>query len=279
MRQDGVTTNEIMAIGLDLAGMTDIPGDSAIYVPGTGLRRLLVGIDIGAAELLLARQLGLDGALAHHPAGGAAMLNFPKTLYRQIELLVSNGVPADEAKQVVQPLIARSLLRAQASNHDHVPSVARLLAMPFLNVHLPLDEYGRGVMDRAIGDHLGGLGREAMVGDVVNALLSIPKIGAAPTRVMVPVGRLDHPAGRVVVFHGVGTNGGFAAARSLFEHGVGTVVYIHLAPEEADRLRALKAPSGNVVVSGHIASDMIGVNRLITELEGRGVEVTRMSGA
>jgi len=275
---DGISTDEIMQIALDLVGAAAVPADSAIYVPGTGLKRVMLGIDIGAAELLLARQLGVDGAIAHHPAGGSAVLDFPKVLVRGVELMIAAGVPEEIARQTLQPAVARAMLRAQATNHDHAPSIARLLGLPFMNVHLPLDEFGRRAMDEAIRTHLAGLGREPLVGDVVSALRTIPEIRDAATRVMVPVGRLDAPAGRVAVFHGAGTNGGSPVAQTLFAHGVGTVVYIHLAPEEADRLRALPAPSGSVVVSGHISSDLIGVNRFVRTLEECGVEVVRMSG-
>jgi hypothetical protein len=278
MMDGGISTDEIMRIALDLVGETVVPSDSAIYVPGARLKRVMIGIDVGAAELLLARQLGVDAAIAHHPAGGSAVLDFPKVLIRGVALMIEAGAPEEIARQAVQPAIARAMLRAQAANHDHAPSVARLLGLPFMNIHLPLDEYGRRVMDETIRHHVGGLGREPLVGDVVAALRTIPEIGDAQTRVMVPVGRLDGPAGRVVVFHGAGTNGGFAVAQTLFAYGVGTVVYIHLAPEEAERLRALPAPSGNVVVSGHIASDLIGVKRFARALEERGVEVVRMSG-
>lgn len=278
MDSPGLTTDEIMAIGMAMAGMSRIPDDSAIYVEGSGLRRVMMGVDIGGAELLLARQLGVDGVIAHHPAGGAATLRFPRVLGRQVELMVEAGVPAEAARNVVQPAITRGMLRAQTANFDHTPSVARLLDMPFLNVHLPLDEVGRRIMVEAIARHTGNLGREPTVSDIVDALVTIPEIRDAPTGVMVPVGRLDWPAGRVTVFHGAGTNGGFPVAQALAATGIGTVVYIHVAPEEADRLRALSIDNFSLVVSGHIASDLIGINRFVAELEGRGVEVVRMSG-
>jgi hypothetical protein len=216
--------------------------------------------------------------IAHHPAGGSATLDFAKVLVRGVELMVEGGVPEEIARQTLQPSIARAMLRAQTANFDHAPSIARLLNLPFMNVHLPLDEYGRQIMGAAIATHLGGLGREALVGDVVSALRTIPEIRDAQTRVMVPVGRLDNAAGRVVVFHGAGTNGGATVAQSLFAYGVGTVVYIHIAPEEAERLRAAPAPTGNVIISGHISSDLIGINKFVDLLKGRGVEVIPMSG-
>ena len=275
-----LTTTDLARVALNLAGMADLPGDSAIYVPGTDLARVMMGVDIGTAELMLARQLGVDGVIAHHPAGGNAHLHYPWVLTTQIDFLIRAGVPAEVAEQVIRPKIWAAELTAQTRNFDHVPSVARLLAMPFLNVHLPLDEYGRRVMVDAIDGHLASIrsGREPLVRDVVAGLRTIPELRDAETDITVAVGDVDSVAGRVFVFHGAGTNGGFAAAKAMWDAGVGTVVYIHLAPSDAEQLRALNRAGRNVVVSGHIASDMIGINRYVSGLEQRGLEVVRMSG-
>lgn len=272
----GLSTAEMMDTALDLAGMHHIPADSAIYVEGTELKRVMFGIDIGTAELLLARQLGCDGVIAHHPAGGTATLNFPEVLTRQVELMVEHGVPATTARDAIQPLLTRSILRAQTANSDHVPSVARLLEMPFLNVHLPLDEIGRRIMVSTIEQHVESLRHEPQVQDAINALLTLPEFANAPTRIMVPVGAVDNPLGKLAVVHGAGTNGGHAVARACFAHGVDTVLYIHISPEEAERLR--RDGQGNLIVSGHIASDLLGINQFVSALESRGVEIVRMSG-
>lgn len=272
----GLSTQELVDIALDLAGMRELPADSAVYVPGTSLRKVLFGIDIGPAELAIARQLGCDGVIAHHPAGGSATLRFPDVLTRHVELMVAHGVPRDVAREAIRPLVSRALLRAQAANFDHVPSFARLLGIPFLNIHLPLDEVGRRIMVEAIDQYVDGLGREPLVQDVIDALHTLPEFAHAQTQVMVPVGAVDRPAGRIAVVHGAGTNGGASVARAYFSHGVSTVVYIHIAPEEVERLRAVD--SGNLVVTGHIAADLVGINRYVSELEARGIEVVRASG-
>ena len=64
-----MNTTELLQVALDLVGFDAIPEDSAIYVPGAEVRRVLFGLDIGTAELLLARQLGYDAVIAHHPVG------------------------------------------------------------------------------------------------------------------------------------------------------------------------------------------------------------------
>ncbi|MCM8747649.1 hypothetical protein NET02_00655 [Thermomicrobiaceae bacterium CFH 74404] len=272
----GLSTDELMQVALEMAGMSRPPADSAIYVPGDSLRRVLFGIDIGPAELLIARELGCDGVVAHHPAGGSATLRFPEVLTRHVELMVEHGVPREVAREAIKPLVSRSILRSQAANYDHAPSFARLLRMPFLNIHLPLDEIGRRLMVEAIERHTSQLGREPLVQDVIDALLTLPEFAGAPTRIMVPVGAVDRTAGKVAVVHGAGTNGGAAVAKAYFAHGVPTVVYIHVAPEEVERLRA--ESDGNLIVAGHIAADLVGINRYVGELEARGLEVIRASG-
>ncbi|HUZ01250.1 MAG TPA: hypothetical protein VMU89_12945 [Thermomicrobiaceae bacterium] len=272
----GLSTAEIVNLAVELAGARHLAADSAVYVEGTDLQRVMMGVDIGSGDLLLARQLGVDGVIAHHPAGGTATLNFPEVLTRHVELMVEHGVPATAARDAIQGMMTRALLRAQAANFDHVPSVARLLGLPFLNLHLPLDEVGRRVMEDTVREAVEPLGEDARVQHAIDALMTLPEFANAPTRIMVPVGAVDQPLGKFAVVHGAGGNGGYPVARAYFEHGTRTVLYIHVAPEEAERLR--HEGGGNLIVSGHIASDLVGINRFVAALEERGLEVLRMSG-
>jgi putative NIF3 family GTP cyclohydrolase 1 type 2 len=272
----GLSTKQIVDLALDEAGATSLAADSAVFVSGENLSKVMFGIDIATAELMLARDLGCDGVIAHHPPGGSARLKFPKVLFRHVELMVEHGVPAEEAKKAVDPLISRSILAAQASNFDHTPSVARLLEMPFLNLHLPLDEIGRRIMVDTISKHIESLGQEPKVSDAIDALYSLPEFAEAPTRIMLPAGEMDEPLGRYAVVHGAGTNGGFNIAKCYHDHGIDTVIYIHIAPDQAERLD--KETSVNLIVTGHIAADLIGINVMVNKLEEAGVEVVRMSG-
>jgi len=58
-----MNTHDLMALALDMAGMQEMPLDSAIYVSGEDIRRVLIGIDIGAGE----RALSMAKTLGHHP--------------------------------------------------------------------------------------------------------------------------------------------------------------------------------------------------------------------
>lgn len=64
-----MNTDEIMALALSMVGFQEIPTDSEIHVPGEGIRKILFGIDIGSAELLMAKDQRYDLVISHHPVG------------------------------------------------------------------------------------------------------------------------------------------------------------------------------------------------------------------
>jgi len=112
------------------------------------------------------------------------------------------------------------------------------------------------------------------VQDVVSALKELNEFKNAVTEIKIRLGKAENLAGKVVMSHGAGTNGGYEIAKTYFKHGVGTVVYIHISPVDLEKLRA--EGKGNLVVTGHIASDSVGINPLIHELEKRNVSVARI---
>ena len=80
---------EIMALANGLAGCADTPPDSQVYLDGE-VRRVFVGIDVDVAELLLARALGVDGVIAHHPIGSQARLGITRVIERHEAQVVPN---------------------------------------------------------------------------------------------------------------------------------------------------------------------------------------------
>lgn len=271
----GLMTQEIMDRSLDLVGWETAPGDSTIYVPGTDLESALVGIDLGSAELQLADRRGDDLALAHHPAGDAARLGLPAVLDRQVELMTDHGVPKDEAEDAVTSLRSRTDHGAHAANYRHDPSVAELLDQPFMNIHLAPDELGRRRFAAVADDLPDG----ATVGDYADALTTAcPALRAAPTDIEIRVGGAENPLGSVAVHHGAGTNGGAEVARAYFDNGVDTVLYIHVSASDTQDLREEYGTDKTLIVTGHIASDAVGMNALIDDLEAAGLDCTCISG-
>jgi len=268
-----IGTQEIMKLALKMAGFKRIPADTAVHVEGRNIKKILFGIDAAVPELLLARQWGCDTVISHHPQGGSATVNFSKVFERHIHQMVEAGVPLKEAEQAVRRKQGALEVEMHSRNYDHAVSVAKLLKMPYMSIHSPLDEIGRRRMIEQVR-----VAKEknprARVGDVVAALQELPEFEKAQTEIKIRLGKASNRAGKVVVSHGAGTNGGYEVAKTYFKHGVSTLIYIHVTSADLEQLRADGV--GNLIVTGHIAGDSVGINPFISALEERGVSVVRV---
>jgi putative NIF3 family GTP cyclohydrolase 1 type 2 len=264
-----VDTEKIMKIGLHLAGWKKMPADSAVHVKGRNIRKVLIAIDVGAAELMLARQLGCDAVIAHHPIG-IASVNFYKVFDRHVEYMVEHGVPKGIAQQAVGKLKERTETRNHADIYSAVVGAAKALGMPLVNIHQPCDEYMRQVIFRAIKS-----GRTEYVSDIVKSIGRIPEFRYAATKVRIRFGSEKGKAGHWALVVAAGTNGGYHIAKAYFAHGVDTIIYLHIDYGDLNKMREEKL-AGNLVVMGHLAGDSIGLNGLAERLEGAGVETFRM---
>jgi putative NIF3 family GTP cyclohydrolase 1 type 2 len=265
-----LNTETIMQLALKIAEIEEIPEDSSIYVRGDNIHRVLFGIDAGVSELLMAKQLGYDAVISHHPQGGTAHVNFHEVFKRHVRQMVDAGISLKDAEHAVGERLEELEVTDHIRNYGHAVDVARLLKMPYMNIHTPLDEVGRRIMAQHIKKRTRD---DACVNDVVAALNELPEFSHAATKIKIRLGKAENAAGRVVVSHGAGTNGGYEIAKAYFSHGVSTLVYILITFDDLTRLRAEKA-IGNLIVTGHVAGDSVGINPFIDELEKKGVSVT-----
>jgi len=270
-------TKDIMALAMELAGLSGeaIPGDSSIYHPAHAVKDVLVGVDIGPAELLLACDLGVDLALAHHPMGGQARLRFHEVLWRHADQMISHGVPEAEARRIVAPWAERQRIEASMHNVDHAPSVAKLLGLGYMNIHTPLDEIGRQRMMDAVSEAGENISAETLAGLLTERF---GEFRNAATMIEVRLGDPGRPIGRTVVSHGAGTNGGYSVAKAYFDHGIDTLIYIHCRPEDVLKLKEAYGDRKTLIVTGHIASDSLGINPFVQALAKRGLRVRTFSG-
>ena len=96
-----VDTDRIMKLGLELAGWKKLPADSAVHIKGKNISKVLIGIDIGTAESMLAKELECDAVIAHHPIG-VASVNFYKVFDRHVDYMVEYGIPKKIAREAVE---------------------------------------------------------------------------------------------------------------------------------------------------------------------------------
>jgi putative NIF3 family GTP cyclohydrolase 1 type 2 len=261
-------TEQIMRLALKMAGMKTVPADSGIFVRGKNVRKALFSVDVSTSELLLAKELGCDLVIAHHPIG-PAMIDFPQVVTRHVEFMVEKGVPRRVAKQATDELISKLEVRRHASNYQHVVSAAKQLGMPLMNIHLPLDQITR----EFLLDTINGSGSKTP-GELILRLQKIAEFRDSATEVALMMGKPTDSLGRWVLVFAAGTNGGYPVAKAYMEHGVKTVIYLHIEFEELLRLR--KECKGNLIVLGHMAGDSIGINIFLRELARREVRAVKI---
>ena len=256
-------SSQVMDLALRMAGLDRVPADSGIWVPGKRIRRVLFSLDTGPSEIILAKQSGYDLLIGHHPVG-PARLTFSKVVRRHIDFMLEKGVPRREAEEAVRELTTRIEVRAHASNYLHDVEFARKVKMPYMNIHLPIDQITREFLLTAIGRS-----RAKTVGGLIEDLGRIPEFKKAKTKIALRMGHPADPLGKWVLLFAAGTNGGYPVAKAYYKHGMDTVIYLHIDPEELQKLR--RESLGNLIILGHTAGDSIGINIFLNELRKRGI--------
>ncbi|MFX0095510.1 MAG: hypothetical protein ACFFBD_27485, partial [Candidatus Hodarchaeota archaeon] len=244
----------------------------AIYVKGEKIKKILYGIDIGTTELLYAKENEYDCVIAHHPV----LVNSWRVFLWHITQLEAQGVPSELAKEIVSKKAHFLKFGFHARNYDAVPAFARLLEMPFLNIHSPSDELGRRLIHAAI-EQLTKEAQNPVLRDIRPYLEDqYIEFKKAQTRVEIAKGEDNDYLGNWVFSHGALTNGGYELAECYFQHGLDTVIYIHIGPGDLARIQNLE--KGSLVITGHLVSDSVGINPFLNKLEEKGCEITAIGG-
>jgi hypothetical protein len=182
-------------------------------------------------------------------------------------------VPINVAEGILSGRIAEVGRNLMPLNHNRAVDVARLLDIPMMCVHTPADNLVTNFLTRLFEEK-----KPETVREVVKILKELPEYAAAvklnsgPTIV---VGSEKRRPGKIFVDMTGGTGGAKEAYEKMAIAGVGTLVGMHIA--EGHRKEAEKY-NINVVIAGHIASDSLGMNLFLDEMEQRKVAILPTSG-
>lgn len=270
-----MNTKEIMEIALKLAGLDEMPSDTSINVEGDDIQKILIGIDMENPEILLAKSLGYDLVVSHHPKADTSQIDFHKVMVRQIDKMVEFGVPINKAQKALNKKMNSVNISSHVGNYDRVSSFAKLAGMPFMNIHMPADMIGERFVQKYLDDAFESKPKKTLE-DIIEALNELDIYKNALASPVIRCGNAGDYAGKIAVLFAGGTNGGADVYKAYFEAGVGTIVAMH-APE--DVIKAVKEQNiGNIIVAGHMPSDSIGLNAIISAWKEKGLDVTKMSG-
>ena len=258
----------------DIEVLTNPFSDSRVFVdPKREIKKVLAGIDIGPAEILVAKELGVDLVIAHHPIG-KALADLHDVMHLQAEVLAMYGVPINIAESLTKERISEVARGISPINHYRGVDTAELFNIGLMCTHTITDNMVATFLDK----HL-KRAKPEYVGDVVDALEEIKEYQIAIEQKSGPkifVGDRDNYIGKLVLTEITGgTEGAVGIYEKMSQAGIGTIVGMHMAE---DRKREAEKNHVNVVIAGHMSSDSLGMNLFLDELEKRGIEIIPCSG-
>ncbi|MBE0429965.1 MAG: NGG1p interacting factor NIF3 [Thermoleophilia bacterium] len=244
----------------------------------TEVKAILAGIDMEAAEIMLADRLRekgrrVDLVMSHHPEG-KALAALADVMDVQADIWHKAGVPINVGEAVLEGRQAEVGRLMLSLNHQRPVQTAHLLGLPFMCCHTPTDNLVANELQKFFDRR-----RDLTLGDVRDDLKKnypeyreAARQNAGPTIV---VGKESRRAGKVLVDMTGGTGGPSESMENLAQAGVGTLVGMHISEKNREAAEKHKI---NVVIAGHNASDSLGINLFLDELEKKGVEIIPCSG-
>jgi len=284
----GLSTEEIMEIALELVEWAEIPLDSGIHIPGKDIKRFIFTMDANVGLLHMAKQFGFDAVVCHHPCG--VLLKRGEVYRRHIDLLEEHGIPRETAMTSLSETI-ETTVRKMTNNrfrmlYHESPNqtvlevdAARLLNLPFMNIHNPFDEKGRRILQSKI-DEAAIKKPNWKLGDVLKLIEGLPEAryasevyGISPD---IFVGDPAGEASKVIFIHGALSAPDAEIVKFYWNSGFKTVIALHC---EFGNLESLKRENqGNLILTGHFLGDSLGMTPFISTLREKGLEVVCMGG-
>jgi len=245
--------------------------------PDTEVKKILVGIDIEVADLLLADRVrqrqGLDLVVSHHPEG-IAYASLHKVMRLQIDVLKKSGLKEGVARKLLEERMLEVQRKIMPQNHTRPVDAAVLLNLPFMCMHTPADNHVYSYLTDLMNKE-----KPELVGDILDILLSIPEYKDAQNNLTGPhivVGSPKRKAGKILVDMTGGTEGPKEVFDKLYKAGVRTLICMHLSEEH---FKKAKEANLSAVIAGHISSDTLGLNLLLDRIEKEEpLQITSCSG-
>ena len=231
------------------------------------VKTVIVGVDMEGPEILTADRLNeeygksIDLVMAHHPEG-AAWARFYDVMHLQVAMLNKLGVKLEIAESLLKDRMGEVERAVSPANHFRSVDIARLLDMPFMCIHTPADNHVTNYLQKLFDRK-----KPKKLSQVVAMLKKIPEYADGVKKNAGPkilVGDPNKAPGKIFVDMTGGTEGSKRVFPRLSQAGVGTIIGMHLSEEH---FKLAKDEHINIVIAGHIASDTLGLNLLLDEIE------------
>ena len=237
------------------------------------VKKILVTIDATEGKLLVGRESGVDLIISHHPTAKSLTL-LPEAMKLQLYVYAKYGIPINIIEGMLKQRIAEVKRSIHPINHYLAVDTAKILGMNLMNIHTPTDNLVYDFVQNIIDTK-----KPEFLSEVLKLLFEIPEYQEAARRGSPPhisAGNPKNHCGKVVALE---FTGGTDGAKKIYPHlasaGIGTIVSMH---QLEDYRKEAEKSYINVIIASHIASDSLGMNLFIDELEKKGIEILPAGG-
>ena len=234
------------------------------------INTVIVGIDMQVGEILLTYLLNrdfdkkIDLIISHHPEGHA-LAQLHDVMKLQADLMAAYGVNISVAEQLMEKRISEVQRRLLPVNHSRAVDAARILGIPMMCIHTPSDncvtKYLKNTFDKK---------KPYKLKDLMQILKNIPEYQRSAVQQVPPKivnGSENNKCGKIFIEMTGGTEGAKEILEKYANSGISTLVGMHFSE---DHLTNAKKANLNVVIAGHVSSDVLGLNLLFDEIEKEG---------
>lgn len=235
--------------------------------PNTEVKKAIVGVDMEIGELVLTyllnsdRKQNIDLVIAHHPEG-YALAQLYEVMKLQADLMASYGITISVAEQLMEKRIAEVERRIMPVNHARTVDAAKILGIPMMCIHTPADNCVTNHLKKTFEKK-----KPEKLKDLIKILKDIPEYKKS-AKLQVPPkivsGTENSKCGKIYVDMTGGTDGSKEIFEKYANSGVSTLVGMHFSEEH---LENAKKAHLNVIIAGHVSSDVVGLNLLFDEIE------------
>jgi len=235
-----------------------------------------VAVDVGVAELLLVDELNrrgkkIDGIIMHHPTGPAGY-NLTGVVEIQKYNWKRSGMDPKAADRIHKIMVEEEDIELRARNFLAVENAGKFLDIPVICMHTAIDNIVQDFFENIFKKN-----NFDTVKDVYNKIDSLYEVQRASEYGDGPyiIGDRKARPGNIMV----DMTGGIDPDPKIFHYfkkaGVNTVIAMHYGQ---DNIKAITGSKINAVISGHMASDSIGINRYCDRLEDQGLDIVAGAG-
>jgi putative NIF3 family GTP cyclohydrolase 1 type 2 len=231
------------------------------------INTVIVGIDMQVGEILLTYLLNkdfdkkIDLIISHHPEG-YALAQLHDVMKLQADLMAAYGVNISVAEQLMEKRISEVQRRLLPVNHTRAVDAARVLGVPMMCIHTPADNCVTNYLKKTFDEK-----KPNKLKDLMQILKNIPEYKRSALQQVPPKivnGSENNKCGKIFIEMTGGTEGAKEILEKYAISGISTLVGMHFSEEHLDNA---KKANLNVVIAGHVSSDVLGLNLLFDEIE------------